>query len=72
MLLTSAAMILIYIYESGGSSLMGELRKQFGSKAYSNIYKLATEGYVIVRDREIVLTDRGKVVAECLARCKLP
>ena len=49
---------------------LATLRARLGSKVYSNAYKLAMLGLVVVTpDKHIYLTNNGKKLAECLYKC---
>ena len=69
LLLTGPAQLLVWLRGKGGRSTLGEARRELGTKAYNHSYKLALAGLIVIRDREIEMTERGERLAECLASC---
>jgi hypothetical protein len=69
LLLTGPAKFLLWLHERGGRSTLGEARRELGTKAYNHAYKLALAGLIVIEGREVVLTDRGRSIAECLSSC---
>ncbi|MEB2836093.1 MAG: hypothetical protein GSR80_000109 [Desulfurococcales archaeon] len=69
LLLTGPAQLLVWLRGKGGRSTLGEARRELGTKAYNHSYKLALAGLLTIKDREIELTDEGRLIAECLHTC---
>lgn len=68
-LLSGPAELLLWLQARGGSATLGEARRELGSKAYNHAYKLALAGLLVIRDKEILLTEKGRKITECLALC---
>ena len=67
-LLTTTGKILVWLYRKGGKARLAEARKEFGSKIYYHLGKMALKHYIILNEH-IELTEKGKKYAECLSFC---
>ncbi len=68
-LLAGPAELLLWLHAKGATASLGEARRELGSKAYNHAYKLALAGLLEIKDKKILLTDKGKKIAECLSQC---
>ena len=67
------ALLLVEIYrmyrEIDTEITISELRKKFGTKVYSNIYKLALLELITIENDIIKLTEKGEKISKCLYNC---
>ena len=57
----------------GETARWAELRKEYGSKIYQQLYPLALNGLVVIqgegRGKQVTVTDKGKRIVECITKC---
>ncbi|MEO3993823.1 MAG: hypothetical protein QN229_05940 [Desulfurococcaceae archaeon TW002] len=69
-LLTTTGRLLLFLGRSGGLATFTEARKFIGSQIYYALKQATTLGLVLEEEeRKIKLTEKGKMLAECLAKC---
>ncbi len=49
--------------------LIGELRRQYGTKVYNYIYKLAMYRLVYFSNGQVYITEKGLKLANCIKKC---
>lgn len=70
-LLTTTGRLLIFLGKSGGLATFTDARRVIGSQIYYALKQAITLGLVVEEEegRRVRLTERGRALAECLARC---
>lgn len=70
-LLTTTGRLLLFLGKSGGLATFTDARRVIGSQIYYALKQATTLGLVVEEEegRRIRLTERGRVLAECLTRC---
>jgi len=70
-LLTTTGRLLLFLGRSGGLATFTDVRRVIGSQIYYALKQAITLGLVVEEEegRRIRLTERGRILAECLARC---
>lgn len=70
-LLTTTGRLLLLLGRSGGSATFTDARRVIGSQIYYALKQAITLGLVVEEEegRRIRLSERGRVLAECLAKC---
>lgn len=69
-LLTTTGRLLLFLGKRGGLATFTDARRVIGSQIYYALKQATTLGLVVEEEgKRIRLTERGKVLAECLTRC---
>ena len=73
-IITPTGRLLIEITRKYGETISWtELRKEYGSKIYPQLYSLALNGLVIIegegRGKQVKVTNNGKRLVDCLTNC---
>jgi hypothetical protein len=69
--LTTTGRLLLLLGRSGGSATFTDARRVIGSQIYYALKQAITLGLVVEEEegRRIRLSERGRALAECLAKC---
>ncbi len=74
LIVTSVGRLLLEIYRNHGETVSwAELRREYGSKIYQQVYPLALHGLVAIegegRGRTVKITTRGLGLISCILKC---